>query len=301
MTPGPKRKRKRRPGRALFIILLTFGTIAGCVYLWVLYRLTHPDTTPEAMQPEYLLPYREVTWVGKDGTPCSGWFIAGQRGAPLVALCYGYGASRTAILNLATTLRESGYNILLLQLRGHGNNKEMCTFGWKEADDLNSGIEMAVTREKVDPLRVGVWGVTSGAFAALKAAERSDKISAMALDSIYGNPEIFLGVLTRRMIGVDYPWMRRLLGFGLGLIAHASESDLNKDVPLEQLFHISSLFVYGLEDSGLDAETRRLYTRAGGKKNIIALPKSRSSILFGSEIKNYDSKILDFFRTALPI
>ncbi|HEY3132226.1 MAG TPA: alpha/beta fold hydrolase [Acidobacteriota bacterium] len=301
MTPRHP-KRKRRWGRTFSTTLLIFGGIVLCVYVWVVYRVTHPDSIPEALRPEqYLLPYRDVSWVGKDGTQSSGWFIAGQRGAPLIALCHGYGASRTAVLNLATTLRESGYNILLLRMRGHGSSSEACTLGWKEADDLNSGIDAMVLREKVDPLRVGVWGVTCGAFAALKAAEKSDKISAMALDSVYGNPEVFLGQLTRRMLGLDNFWSRRLFGFGLALVVHDSESDLHKDVPLEQLFHISALFLYGLEDSGLDAETRRLYMRAGGKKNIIALPKSRSSILFGSEIKNYDGKILDFFRTALPI
>lgn len=295
-------KRKAKRLRTVLATLLAIGFVGMCVYVWLLYRITHPDAIPEALKPaEYLLAYRDVTWTSKDGTPSSGWFIAGQRGAPLVALCHGYGSSRTAILNLATTLRESGYNILLLRLRGHSGGTETCTLGWREAEDLNSGIETVIATEKVDPLRVGVWGVTSGAYAAMRAAEKSDKIAAMALDSAYGNSEVFAGLLAKRSLNFDYPWFRRLLGFGLAVIAHTSESELHQDVPLEQMFHIASLFLYGLEDTGLDAETRRLYIRAGGKKDILVLPKSRSSILLGSEIKNYDSKVLDFFRTALPI
>ncbi|MBI4455404.1 MAG: hypothetical protein HY644_05835 [Acidobacteria bacterium] len=300
-----RRRLRMYPGwlPAALTLWLSAGLALFTVYGWILYRITHPRLVGETVRPEqYLLPQREIAWNSRDGSRSSGWFIPGQRGAPLVVLCHGYGSNRTAVLNLATTLRESGYNLLLPALRGHGDNDALCALGWRESEDVNTGIAAVLASERIDSLRVGIWGVTTGAFAALKAAENSDKIVAMALDSVYGNLEFFAGLQAKEIVGFDNIWFRRLLGYGLGWMLRVPETQLRRDIPVEQLFHISSLFIYGLENnSALAAETRRLYTRGGGKKDLIVLGKARGSVLLGNEVKNYDSKILDFFRTALPI
>jgi hypothetical protein len=297
----PKRLR-RKPSRKLLIFFAGLTALFLLLYGWLLYRLTHPDAPEEAARPEqFLLPHKDLRWTSHDGTTVMGWFVPGQRGAPLLVLCHGVGSSRTAVLNLATTLKESGYNVLLMTLRGHGENKAMFTMGWKEAEDLNGGIQTVLATEKVDPLRVGVWGVTAGAFGALRAAQGSDKISACVLDSVYASVEQNIGMRLKETLGFDQPWARRLLGFGVGLLIGAREADLHGDVDIPKMINVAMLFIHSIDDPDVSSETLRLYALARGKKNLITFAKTRKSILLGTEIKLYDSKVLEFFRETLPI
>ena len=297
----------RRFRRSRFLSLYlwpaaTLSIVALATYGWLVYRIMHPEVPAEARIPDpHLLPTQEIHWTSQDGTPASGWFIPGKGAAPLVVLCPGYGSNRTAVLNLASTLREAGYNLLVVALRGHGMSPAASTLGWKEAEDLNSGIAAVMEREKVDAVRVGVWGASSGAFAALRAAQQSGKIVAMALDAVYGNLEHFAGLKAQDLLGFNAGWLRRLIGYGLSWMLGVPEADLRRDIPVQGMSRVSSLFVYGLGDAGLDEETRRLYTLAQGQKHLIVVASGRSAILTGNEVKNYDSKILEFFQTALPI
>ena len=297
------RKRLRRTtSRKLLIFTAGLTAAFALLYGWLLYLLTHPSAPEDVVRPEqFLLPHKDVKWSSLDGTIVMGWFIAGQRGAPLLVLCHGVGANRTASLNLATTLKESGYNVLLMTLRGHGENQAMFTLGWKEAEDMNTGIQTVLSTEKVDPLRVGVWGVTAGGFAALKAAEGSDKIAACVLDSVYDNVEQYVGMQLRERLNFDQPWARRLLGFGLGRLIGAKESDLHRSIDIPKMINVAMLFVHSIDDSDVNSETLKLYSLARGKKNLITFAKTRKSILVGGEIKLYDSKVLEFFRDTLPI
>ena len=84
------------------------------------------------------------------------------------------------LLPLAAELHQAGYQILMFDMRNHGQSASArpVTFGLREADDLLGAIDCLAGRPDVDPERIGVVGFSAGANALLYALPRTGRIAA---------------------------------------------------------------------------------------------------------------------------
>ncbi|MBI4445331.1 MAG: prolyl oligopeptidase family serine peptidase [Acidobacteria bacterium] len=280
------------------LILLAAALLTFLVTLS--YRVIYPQAEGEMGTPEsYLLPYQDLSFAGPDGNH-SLWFIPGLKGAPAIFLNHDYNSSRVALLNLATLLREAGYNVCLITFRGHeGSSFSRSTLGIRESEDLIRGIDFALKNLPVHESRVGIWGVSLGAHVALRAALKDNRVRVLILDSPY--PSVFDFIkyqVGQRLVFESAPLAGVVTGF-FSLYCWISPSQVTEVLDVKPLFPVRTLYLTGLETPSFARWTRQLYAQAEGRKDILLLPRSRKSILLTGELKNYDGRILDYFKRHL--
>lgn len=154
-------------------------------------------TTPAEMG----LDYETVQFPARDGVRLSGWFIPAhertKRDGSTVVLVHDWGWNRLGdaagsllasvsantpveLLRLAHFLHYEGLNVLMFDLRNHGESASQppVTFGQQEADDLLGALAFLEARDDVDAGRIGVVGFSMGANTLLYALPRTDRIAA---------------------------------------------------------------------------------------------------------------------------
>ena len=183
------------------VVVLAVAAILSAS-VWLVYTVSRPIAAGYLVTPEKygLLSARGATitdenWANRDGSSSRGWLLRGTENAPAVILLHRYGADRSHVLDLGVKLNEAtNFTILMPDQRGHGANPkvEYTAFGETESDDAIAAIEFlrGLKTEAQTPLvgqNIGVYGVEMGAFAALSAAAKDDKIKAIAIDSVPEN------------------------------------------------------------------------------------------------------------------
>ncbi len=148
------------------------------------------------------LDYEAVSFPSQDGLRLSGWFIPAKadsmrKGATLL-LVHGWpwnrlgdatedllsnvnGATPVDMLRLALHLHNAGFNLLMFDLRNHGESASLppVTFGVNEARDVLGAVAYVNGRSDVDPARVGAIGFSMGANAALYAMSETSAIKGL--------------------------------------------------------------------------------------------------------------------------
>src|SRR6267142_4004895 len=150
--------------RLLFVPLFAVLVVLALVYLG-----THPPQPSSPSDPQSMgMYYDALQFKSADGTDLDAWFvpkldaraiIEGKDRAlrakyPAVVLVHDYGTSRLQMLPMVQTLHDAGYVVLVPTLRGTGNSNNPCTFGIKEAQDVQGAVQMLKKRGGIDANRI---------------------------------------------------------------------------------------------------------------------------------------------------
>ncbi|MEA2176260.1 MAG: uncharacterized protein QOD00_3852 [Blastocatellia bacterium] len=235
---SPRRSPGRRIAKSLLPIVLLVVLVLVCVVGYVVHSVTHPPrraylVTPERflqLSSEHGVKATDETWQNRDGTYARGWLLRGAEGQPAIILLHRYGADRSWVLNLGIKINETTtYTVLWPDLRGHGMDPPVSwtSFGSVEGDDVAAALAYLRTLKTPQgrPLvgeRAGLYGVELGAYAALLAASRDDKIQALVLDSAPAAPDDILRSAVRERVGLDNGPLQTFtrLGTGIYLMGH---------------------------------------------------------------------------------
>ena len=196
------------------ILLAVIGYFAIGAYIAL--KLTTPDKTvyPPGVHPDQLgLRYEDVTLRTRDGLTLAAWALPAAGSDRAVVLVHGRNGSRHGefsgrFVEFGARLQAAGYNVLLLDLRGHGDSQDAhFTLGAKERWDVLSAVDWLRGR---GASKIAVLGVSLGAGAAVLAAadpEGGQAIRALILDSPYGDvPEV---------LALHFPYQSGLPGWFL--------------------------------------------------------------------------------------
>ena len=266
------------------------------------YRITAAQDGVESVTPaSYLLSsYENVNFTDTSGKEHPGWLLTGIRGAPVIILCHGYGANRSALLSLGTVLQSNHFNVYLFNFDDSGSGGYLSNLGPREASILAAAISRVRKLQGVDPRHVGVFGNSLGAYAALAAGEHDPAVVAMAMDDVYSRPVQLFDVHLDRLLG-GAGWLFRL-------ISHAEFHLLNVGtrVPdiqsgLSRLAGKPKLFLASDDAPMLEKSTRQLYQDAPQPKRLVILPHSQADAVSGPERKEYEDQVLNFFLQNLPL
>ena len=107
-------------------------------------------------------------------------------GPPAVLLVHGYSADRAGMSVLARRLAASGYGVLAIDVRGHGENPtpfRRDPEGANLFEDLSAAADWLRASSWVDGTRLAVMGHSMGAGAALRFAERDVGVDAAVMIS----------------------------------------------------------------------------------------------------------------------
>ena len=130
------------------------------------------------------LKFEDLNFRAADGTRLSGWWIPSGNSRKTIVVVHGVGSNRGDALVVAPFLHRAGFNVLLFDLRGHGDSGgHTVSFGVNEAEDVNAAVDVAAKRNE----RVGLYAFSMGGSAALHAIGKNGLplVRAVVLDSTF--------------------------------------------------------------------------------------------------------------------
>lgn len=286
--------------RALLPAALILFAVIALVLGFPMYRISYPGSVTESVDPShYLLSWLELQIPSSRGESIPGWWIPGLKHAPGIILAPGYGMSRSDALSLAVALHQHGFNLVVVNQRGSGGApRGASTLGLREADDMADTVRFMIGRPENNPEWLGIWGVDTNAFAALKTAAAFPEVRAVAADSAYATIDHFLGYRLAEDFGVDNSVLHFACWQLFRLIHIADFRALDRPLPVEGLAGKSILFIKGEGRGTLAASTEALHAVVP-QGELMTHPTARVHALSGEGLKSYDRQVAGFFHLNL--
>ena len=203
---------------------------------------THPSAPATVADPNSQGCYFDpVSFLSADETPLSAWIVPvvdakrvlDERERvlkvrrPAIVLLHDFGQSPQEMLPLVRPMHDEGLLVLVVGLRGTNTNKPSAqTFGLKEAQDVTAAVEWLRHNPFVDPERIAVAGIGSGANAALIAASSDSRIKAI----VVANPIKTCDEAVARRIAPNrkqLKWMEPICRQMFNLVYSVNGDDIN--------------------------------------------------------------------------
>jgi uncharacterized protein len=185
--------KRRGPGKHLAtwvvgLSVLLCGSIYAGVSLLTADRLTRPTNHPSRLDPrEWVAGAQPWSMRTADRITLRGWYLPTHDRRHLLVLVHGMWSSWLEMAELGRDLHERGFDVLLFDLRGHGeSDPSRLSLGRRERADIRAVMTWAQTAGFSDD-RVGWLGYSMGGSTVLMEAARNPRIQAAVLDSPYGD------------------------------------------------------------------------------------------------------------------
>ena len=292
-----------RVGRIAAVVVLA-GVVAYLLVGAVLAsQLTEPKRQAQVVSVASVLEREDVRVRSRDGLNLAAWFMAAPGSARALLLVHGRNSCRSCefdgrFVELAGQLQSADYNILMIDLRGHGQSEGThLTFGEEERWDVLGALDWLHARGFT---QVGVLGVSLGALSTVRAALEPDGargIHAMVLDSCFGD---FDSVLKHGFTHeTGYPeWilpggllMTRLL-YGVNLEAAKPIDELPKTTaPL--------MLIFSQQDQYITPEQMQLMSAARADAQLWIVPDGEHARIYNNHPQEYAARVVRFLDERL--
>jgi dipeptidyl aminopeptidase/acylaminoacyl peptidase len=287
-----KFKLKRFLKMALIAVLLTVVVTYVAFSIYAVFAYTQSPnralgtTTPAT----WGLPYEEVSFASAaiDKLTIRGWFIPNPKSGRVLVLVHGQNATRVEHLDISKPLWDNGYNILLIDMRGHGlSDGDHYSLGFYEQWDIVGAANYLKSRG-FNPNAIGAMGWSMGAASTIMAFSQTPDIKAIVSDSGYANLSSLDGLLYPGAL-LTCRWLR---GF-----------DLEQIKPEEAITKIGSrhaLVIQGDQDHNVPVENAYKLKQAGGANvELWVLPGVAHVSSFYAQPEAYLQRVLAFFDREL--
>jgi hypothetical protein len=248
--------------------------------------------TPAAMG----MAYSDVSFKTRDGLTLRGWWIPGTRHESIV-MVHGLSNSRREPLDKAGYLHQAGYNLLVFDLRGHGQSDgEGTTMGFREPEDARAAVAEA---RKLDPGPIGLFGYSLGASIAVEEAAVNPDVSAVVEDSGFSSVgDVFMARFSEVTHLPNVPWAAPLLAFGQIDIGTSLWNV--QPVAKAALLNKPLLAIIGSADTIVPpAEGMAIFQAAGGPKQLLVVANAGHVAAYNTANLMYERTVLDFLARSL--
>ena len=217
--------------------------------------------------------WQRVTVPSKDGSNLRGTYIEDMNGSKkAVILLHGLFQNRSMCLPYVSMYRNMGYNVLLVDLRSHGESDgAMTDWGIHDVDDMNAWVDFL--RSKNPNMEIGLHGFSLGAAMCLiySGSKEGQEMKFYVADSSYGNL-LQLGrekIMTytgddRLVLGMNIlnPFMQASMFYHTGKLLSSVD-------PIDQVSHMTSpvLFLHGGADQLIPPSTAEELLAASSSTN----------------------------------
>jgi len=209
----------------LGIILAAIAAFLG-ISVYLGHSMTAVERVPVTETPSHCgLEYEEVSFPSRvDELTLYGWYLPAEGSGEIIIMVHGAEQHRAdpvaKMLDIACGLVGHGYNVLMFDLRGHGESEgDRMSAGYYEPRDLGGAVDYVVGLGFED---IGVLGFSMGAVTAILTAAECEDIDVIVSDSAYADlndmiepqfverssfPKFFLRPLlfmVKMMYGVDF-------------------------------------------------------------------------------------------------
>ncbi len=170
------------------LAILLFGVSYAGISVYTADRLTQPTNRPLPIDPRKLSgDAREWSCRTADGLTLRGWYLPTGARRHLLVLVHGMWSSWLEMASLGRDLHETGFDVLLFDLRGHGQSDPSRLYlGRRERADIRAVMGWAET-EGFSHDRIGWLGYSMGGSTVLMEGARNPDIQVAVFDSPYGD------------------------------------------------------------------------------------------------------------------
>jgi len=262
--------------------------------------LTRPHNHPPSLDP-YAVSPDATPWSVRtsDGLMLRGWYLPTPERRHLVALVHGMGGSWPEMAGLGRDLHKYGYDVLLFDLRGHGQSDPSRLFmGRRERGDIRAVLSWA-NRSGFTHDRIGWLGYSMGASTLLMEASQNSKIQVAVLDSPYGSlPELFETQLPKHSHLPSWfnPGILTAARFAFGV----RTDDLIPIRSAQKWGRRPLLLIHGEADSVVPvSQAKRLALVVGSSCEALTLPGVEHVQAYDNDPEAYVAKVDSFFTRHL--
>ncbi len=287
----------------LAVVPIVAGLVYSAVCIVVAMRLTQPHRQAQVTTPAaYGAPFEEAVVASRDGLKLAAWFLPVAGSDRAVLMIHGKDSCRSCefqghFVELATHLQRQGFNVLLIDLRGHGQSEGERFTGDREKWDVLGGVDWLRSRGIA---KIGVLGVSFGGASAVEAAAEPDgqaTIQALVMDSVFGD--------VRQALNKKFPEDSGLpLAFlpgGLLVARAAYHANYDALQPSANLSHVKAavMIIYGAQDDLVPMEQYTAMLAVRPEATTWLVPDAGHSRSYVAHPDEYSQRVSDFFAQAL--
>lgn len=248
--------------------------------------------------------FETLTLTTSDGIDIASWFLPVPGSDAGIVLVHGHESSRTRELSsgfpeLAASLQANGYQVLMIDLRGHGvSGGERFSFGRLERLDVFAAVDHLLANG-VAAGQVGVLGVSMGAATAIGAIADDARIGALWADSGYADIKPIIETRWPRASGLPMIFLEGALlahrvRFGYDLAGVRPEEEIVRVPPRPiQLVH-------GTADATVPYD-HALRLQAASGADLWTLPGVAHAGIYPLDPAGYTARVVAFFDAALRV
>jgi pimeloyl-ACP methyl ester carboxylesterase len=239
--------------------------------------------------------FSAIQLVTEDAIQLMAWYRPPENGA-VILLLHGANSSRDGVRSYAEMLSGSGFGVLALDLRGHGESQGGGnSFGWNSAKDIGAAI--SYLEEQADVKMIGGLGLSMGGESLLGAISTYPQIKAVVTDGATQRSIGDYTVLPSRQ-GLARSWSTRVM--------YAAVELFSGDTPPVRLVDSISaaketrllLIAAGNVKSEIEYSAYFLDT-AGSRAELWTAPGAGHTGAYSIYKEDYEQRVVKFFNDAL--
>ena len=281
------------------LLLVVTAFIGGFAWFLAKSSLTPAPSARDQTPADFGLPFEDFT-IQNDGIRLAGWFIPGSgngtRKKPTVVLSHGWGRNAAQMLPHAAYLQEAGFNLVLYDLRGHGESQrvEISSLN-RMASDLRAVLAYTRARKEVRRDAIGLFGHSMGAAVSLLAAAEDTAIKAVVSSSAFADLNDLISIVLESRHVPQFLFKNLVRRFWRTLAG----TELDAISPGKQVHRIGVpiLLLHGEGDQTIPPEQLDLLAASAGSAEKQLIPGRNHSDLHEDE--TYRGKVLHYFRERL--
>jgi len=280
------------------VLVFAYGILPGRVAQGLVDKGLHPQ--PLVLDPgSSRVPFANVGFKSPDGLDLKGWWIPSEKKpAGTVVLSHGVFRNRDQMLSRAVFLHQAGYQVLLFDLRGHGESAPApLSGGLTESRDFLGALAWLKGTDRLrEPL--AFYGLSLGAMAALRAAAQLPMNVAVIADSPLPNAESYVSKRTSAKWFLAFPgFFDRCLSAYNGRTGQAlTVKDLDLKPVVEALGNRPVLYFVGEKDDLVSGDAMKdLFDRSPTHlKRLVYVPQAVHDKTYESFKVMYEKTVLEF-------
>jgi alpha-beta hydrolase superfamily lysophospholipase len=246
------------------------------------------------------LAYEDVRLLSaRDGIPLSAWFIPAPNSKKVVVVCHGLGANKSIYLGVTPFLHHAGFNILMLDLRGHGSSGgHTISIGRDEAYDVQGAVHYLQRQRGFTS--IALYGFSMGGAAVMHAAHRLPDVDTVVVDSTFAE---FPPLVKQQLSWLPAPLDKAMLAataFYTRLELGSSLEDVSPRPFIPAISPRPMFIIHGTADSLIPAvQARAIYSAAREPKQLWLVEGADHCRCRSVGVQEYESRVARFLRRTL--
>lgn len=286
-------------GKKQKTIILSVGVtllLVVAVDNWLPYSLLSHHKYSVVAHPPILGRYsanaETFTFTTGDRVDISGWFIPAKTPSKrTLVILHTRGGTRQDTLEFGLPLWQAGFNLAVIDLRGHGNSGgKYFTFGYHEWQDVSGLLNYLEVRQDGSATDVTLIGISAGGAVAVSAAARDPRIKRLVTIASFAD----LGETIQQQV----PWLPEF--WRIRAIQEAErigqfEVKATSPVHAIQTVKCPVLIIHGAEDTYIPLEDgKKLFESATSRKEFYAIVGGSHENMLQQGGQPLQKKIIDF-------